>query len=155
MRGYTEALRSIGQALEARHIISFELQRLADMYTIQNASQEQVSSKLRRFFWRESQAGITEPLILKGADIEKLSTAGRAKRSKPDRLTDFKDLSSLLRTIGAYLDSKSVELLTLQKRAISVTLSYRDMDGMEHKEDRSIASFYRTFLDLCHKRSQK
>jgi hypothetical protein len=155
MGGYSEALRSIGQALEAKHIISFELKRLADIYTIQNVSQEQVSSKLRRFFWRESQAGITEPLIFKGADVEKLSTAGRAKRTKPDRLTEFKALPSLLRTIGAYLDSRSVELLTLQKRAISVTLSYRDNDGMERKEDRTIASFYRTFLDLCHERSQK
>jgi hypothetical protein len=141
MGGYSEALRSIGQALEAKHIISFELKRLADIYTIQNVSQEQVSSKLRRFF--------------KGADVEKLSTAGRAKRTKPDRLTEFKALPSLLRTIGAYLDSRSVELLTLQKRAISVTLSYRDNDGMERKEDRTIASFYRTFLDLCHERSQK
>jgi hypothetical protein len=60
-----------------------------------------------------------------------------------------------LRTIGAYLDSREVELLELQKRRISITLSYRDNTGNERQEDRSIASFYRVFLDVCSKRGQK
>jgi hypothetical protein len=154
MPDYSEALRSIGQALEARQINGFELKRLPDRYVIQNASTEPGSSKLRRWFRRESNAGITEPLILKFADIEKLSETGRARRSQPDRLTEFKSLSSLLRTIGAHVDAKEVELVTLQKRAITITLSYRDKDGTEHQEDRAIASFYTPFLELCQKRSQ-
>jgi hypothetical protein len=60
-----------------------------------------------------------------------------------------------LRTVGAYLDSKEVDLLMLQKRRISITLSYRDKTGQERQEDRSIAAFYRVFLELCGKRGQK
>lgn len=155
MGEYSEALRAIGQALEARQVISFELKRLTDMYVIQNASRGQAPSKLRQWLRGGSQAAGTESLILKAADLEKLSKAGRAKRSKADGLTDFKKLSSLLRTIGAHLESKSVVLISLEKRAISVTLAYRDQDGNEHQEDRTIASFYRTFLDLCHRRSSR
>jgi hypothetical protein len=58
-----------------------------------------------------------------------------------------------LRTIGAYLDSREVELLELQKRRISITLLYRDKAGHEREEDRAISSFYRLFLELYGKRT--
>jgi hypothetical protein len=94
-------------------------------------------------------------LALVLADVERLSQAGRAKRSDSGRHQNFQSVSNILRTIGAYLDSREVELLELHKRRISITLSYREKTGQERQEDRSISSFYRLFLELCGKRGQK
>ena len=155
-RRYDEDLRSIGQALEARDIIDFELKRLVDLYVIQGMPEQAGSlrSKIRQWLWRLRRRPAAEPIILGSGDVEQLSQAGRAKRSNSRQLTNFRTVSSILRTIGAYLDARELELVELQKRRISITLSYRDKTGQQREEVRSISSFYRLFLELCGKRGQ-
>jgi hypothetical protein len=156
-RHYDEELRAIGQALEARDISVFELKRVEDLYVIEGVPDQadSLDSKVRQWLRRLHRHSTNAPMILGAVDVEQFSQAGRAKRSKPGQLTDFRTVSNILRTVGAYLDSKEVELLMLQKRRISITLSYRDKTGREQQEDRSISSFYRVFLELCGKRGQK
>jgi hypothetical protein len=149
MAGYSEALRSIGQALEAQEVGAFELKVISSRYVIQDVWRKEVPSAMRRWFRKEPR------LVFTVADVKKLSEAGRAQRSQSGRLTDFKSLANLLRTIGAFLDFEGLELLALEKRAISLTLAWRDKDGNEHQEDRTVASFYRTFLELCQRRSER
>ena len=154
-RRYDEDLRAIGQALEARDISNFELKRLTDAYIISGMPEQTRSarSKVRRWLLRLRSGTRDESLTFGLADVDKLSQAGRARRSKPGQLTDFRHVSNNLRTIGAYLDSKEVELVELHKRPISITLSYRNKAGEEQREDRTISSFYNFFLQLCGKRS--
>jgi hypothetical protein len=156
-RRYDEDLRAVGQALEARDISVFDLKRLANNYIIQGMPDQTGSrrSKVRRWIRRLRSGSATESLTLGLADVERLSEAGRAKRSDPGRLPNFQSVSSILRTIGAYLDSREVELVELHKRRISITLSYRDKIGHEREEDRTISSFYTLFLELCGKRDQQ
>jgi len=85
-------------------------------------------------------------------DVEELSKSGRARRSKSGQLTQFRDLSNILRTIGAYLDSKEAELIELHKRPITVTLAYRNKSGDQQIEERPVSSFYSFFLELNEKR---
>ena len=152
-RRYDEDLRAIGQALEARDINVFVLKRLAENYAIE-AMPEQTGSKVRQWLHRLRSGSRAKLLTLARADVERLSQTGKAKRSKAGQLTDFRKLSNTLRTIGAYLDSREVELLELQKRRISITLLYRDKAGHEREEDRAISSFYRLFLELYGKRTR-
>jgi hypothetical protein len=154
-RHYDEELRAVGQALEASDISVFELKRVEDLYVIQGMPDQADSlhSKVRRWLRRFHRRN--DPLILGAAEVEQFSQAGRAKRSKPGQLTEFRTVPNILRTVGAYLDSREVELLILQKRRISITLSYRDRTGLERREDRSISSFYRVFLELCGRRGQE
>jgi hypothetical protein len=153
---YDEDLRAIGQALEARNISVFELKRLADRYIIQGMPEQtgSLGSKLRQWYWRLRSAFTAESLTLGLDDVERLSQTGRAKRSKPRRLPDFYSVSSTLRTVGAYLDARGVELVALHKRPMTIALSYRDKHGHEHGEDRAISSFYNLFLELYGKRGQ-
>lgn len=155
-RRYDEDLRSVGQALEARDIIDFELKQLADLYVIQAVPEQGASlrSITRQWLHRLRSRSTDEQIIFHPADVERLSQAGRAKRSKPGQLTNFRTLSNILRTIGAYLDGSELELVELQKRRISVTLSYRDKAGDKREEVRTISSFYRLFLELCAKRAK-
>jgi hypothetical protein len=153
---YNEDLRSIGQALEARNISVFELKRLPDRYIIEGMPEQTGSlrSKVRHWYWQLRSLFRTESLNLGLDDVERLSQAGRAKRSKPRRLPDFYSVSSTLRTVGAYLDAREVELVGLQKRPITIAFSYRDKQGHEHGEDRPISYFYDLFLELYGKRGQ-
>jgi hypothetical protein len=155
-RRYDEDLRAIGQALEARDIIDFELKRLADLYVIQGMPEQAASlrSKVRQWLWRLRSRPAADPIILSSGEVEQLSQAGRAKRSNSGQLTNFRSVPSILRTIGAFLDAGELELVELQKRRISITLSYRDKTGQQREEVRSISSFYRLFLELCGKRGQ-
>jgi hypothetical protein len=156
-RHYDEELRSIGQALEARDISVFELKRVGDLYVIQGMPDEADSlhSKVRQWLRRLHKRSTNDPMIFGAVEVEQLSQAGRAKRSNSGQLNDFRTVSNILRTVGAYLDSREVELLMLQKRRISITISYREKTGQDRQEDRSISSFYRVFLELSGKRGQK
>lgn len=155
-RRYDEALRSIGQALEARDISTFELKRLTDWYVIQGTPEQagSLGAKVRQWLRRLRTGSTAESLTLGLTDVEQLSQAGRARRSNSGGLPNFRSVSNILRTIGAYLDAGEVELLELQKRRISITLSYRDKAGQEQEENRSVSSFHHLFLDLCRKRGQ-
>jgi hypothetical protein len=156
-RHYDEDLRAIGQALEAKAISVFELKRVEDLYVIQGVPDpaDSLHAKVRQWLRRFHGRSTNDPMIFGAVEVKQLSQAGRAKRSRPDQLNDFRSLSNILRTLGAYLDSREAELLLVQKRRISITLSYRDKTGQERQEDRSIAAFYRVFLELCGKRGQK
>ena len=155
-RRYGEDLRSIGQALEARDIIDFELKRLAESYIILGTPDKGASlrSSVRQWLSGLRSGSATDPISFGPVDVEQLSQAGRAKRSNREQLTNFRTVSSILRTIGAYLDADEHELVEIQKRRISITLSYRDKTGQQREEVRSISSFYRLFLELCGKRGQ-
>jgi hypothetical protein len=151
---YDVELRAIGQALEARDISVFELKRLGDHYIVRGEPDQAGSHQIRIRHWlrRLRRNSTSDSITLGLADVQRLDQMGRAKRSAPGRLPSFQNVSTVLRTIGAYLDSKAVELLALDKRRISLTLSYRDQAGQEQTEDRTIASFHTMFVELCRKR---
>jgi hypothetical protein len=152
-RHYDEELRTIGQTLEARDINVFVLKQLAENYVIEGMP-DQTGSKVRQWLQRLRSGSKAKLLTLARADVKRLSQTGKAKRSKWGQLTEFRKLSNSLRTIGAYLDANEAELVELHKRRITITLSYRDKEGQQRAEDRSISSFYRLFLELLGKRSQ-
>jgi hypothetical protein len=153
---YGEDFRSIGQALEAKSVRSFELKRLGDWYILQGVPPRDGSlrSKLHKFKLRFRSGSDAESLTLALSDVEELSRKGKAKRFIPGRMPDFRRLSNMLRTIGGYLESKQAKFIDLKVRPLTVTLSYKDNDGQQQMEDRTIRSFYRLSLDLYEKRDE-
>jgi hypothetical protein len=155
-RRYDEELRSIGQALEARDISVFDLKQTDDNYAIEGTPDQagSFSSKLGGWLRQLSNGSRTASVALSVPEVERLSQAGRAKRTESEGLPNFRSVSSILRTIGAYLDSRGAKLVELQKRRISITLLYRDPTGQEQGEDRTVSSFHPLFVELCGKRGQ-
>jgi hypothetical protein len=156
MRRYDEDLRSVGQALEARNIVDFELKLLADSYVIDGMPEEDNSmrSKVRQWLWRLRRRPTHGAVIFQLAEVERLSQAGRAKRTNPGQVPNFRNVSNILRTIGAYLKTNELELVEIQKRRISITLSYLDGARQKREELRTISSFHKLFLELCERRVQ-
>ena len=153
---YGEDFRSIGQALEAKHIRAFELKRIGDWYILQGVPPEDNSlqSKAHKFKFRFRSGSDAESLMLALPEVEDLSRKGKAKRSKPGRQPDFRRLSNILRTVGAYLESKEAKLVELKVRPFSISLSYREAGGEQQIEERTIRSFYNVFLDLYRSRDE-
>jgi hypothetical protein len=152
-RHYEDDLRAIGQSVEPKEINYFELKRLGSSFTLRSTAEEadlfpRTLSRLR-ILPNRSAAGV---LIIDEPELDRVTEKARTRRSNPGQLTEFRSISNLLRTVGAYLDANELELVELHKRAISITLLYRDKAGCDRKEDRPISSFYRLFLDLCGKR---
>jgi hypothetical protein len=69
-------------------------------------------------------------------------------------MPNFGKLSNALRTIGLYLESKQAKFSDLQVRPLTITLSYKDSDGQQQIEDRTIRSFYSLSLDFYEKRAE-
>ena len=89
------------------------------------------------------------------SEVEELSRKGKARRFRPGRTPDFRKLSNVLRTIGLYLESKQAKLIELQVRPLTITLSYKDSDGLQQVEDRTIHSFHSVFLDSLREARRK
>jgi hypothetical protein len=157
VRRYAEHLRVIGQAIEARDFAVYEIVHLSEWYVIHGIPDEtgSVRSKVRHWLRRLRQEAPPQSFTLDLTEIEKLSEAGRARRSTPGRLTDLASVSNSLRTIGAYLDAREVELFQLKKKGkVSVTLWYRDKAGHDRKEERTISSFSQLCVKLCERRGK-
>jgi hypothetical protein len=153
---YGEDFRSIGLALEAKNVRSFELKRLGDWYLLQGIppGDGSLRSKLHKFKLRFRSGSDADSLTLALSEVEELSRKGKAKRFRPGRMPDFRRLSNALRTIGQYLESKQARLIELQVRPLTITLSYKDSDGQQQMEDRTIRSFHSLFLELYEKRDE-
>jgi hypothetical protein len=159
VRRYAEHLRVIGQALETRDFAVYEIVHLSEWYVINGIPDETGSlrSKVRHWLRRLQHDAPAQSFTLDLTEIEKLSEAGRARRSTPGRLTNLASVSNSLRTIGTYLDAREVELFQLKKEVFSMTLWYRDKAGHDRKEERTISSFSQLCVKLCERRrdSQK
>jgi hypothetical protein len=153
---YGEDFRSIGQVLEAKNVRTFELKQLGDWYILEGIPPDNgpLRSKLQKFKLRFRSGSDAETLTLALPEVEELSRKGKAKRFIPGRIPDFGKLSNTLRTIGAYLESKQASLIELQIRALTVTLSYKDGDGEQQTEDRTLRSFYNLSVELSEKRDE-
>jgi hypothetical protein len=156
VRHYAEDLRVIGQVLEARDFAVYEIVHLSEWYAIHGIPDEtgSVWSKVLRLLRRIRHGAPAKSLTLDLTEIEKLSEAGRTRRSTPGRRTDLASVSNSLRTIGAYLDAREVELFELKKLGASVTLWYRDKTGHNRKEERTISSFSQLCVKLCQRRRE-
>ena len=156
VRRYAEDLRVIGQALEARNFAVYEIVQLSEWYAIHGIPEETRSlrSKVRQWLRRLRHDAPDTSLTLDLTEIEKLSQAGRARRSTPGRRTDMASVSNSLRTIGSYLDAREVELFELKGGVLSVTLWYRDKAGHDRKEERTISSFSQLCVKLCERRGE-
>ena len=153
---YHHQLRAIGQSLEAQRINNFELKCRGNQFMVNGNPEKETSLLGALRDWQKllRSAGLTSSLTYAGHDIEHLDRQGRARRSKQNRLPDFYSLPNTLRTVGVYLELQGAELLEIQKRSLSVTLLYRNKHGHPDFEERSIASFYKLFLDLHGKRGK-
>ena len=154
-RFYDRHLRAIGQSLEQYRISVFELESKKEAYVVSGTSERPASLVGAIRAWGRGDPTDGRRTFTFGLpDIERLERLGKAKRERPGRLPDFYNVSSLLRTVGAYLEGRRARLLQIQKHPLTVTVLYQEENGHPHVEDRTIASFYDFFIEQYGKRSR-
>src|SRR5690349_24586514 len=106
-RFYDRHLRAIGQSLETRRINVFELKSSTVQYVVTGTPEKPTSFVAAIRNWNRKTSGNGRQTLTYGLPaIEQLERLGRSKRQKSERLPDFYNVSSLLRTVGAYLEAK-------------------------------------------------
>jgi len=164
--GYAQVLRAIGQALETLHVRSFELAPEADDFIVHGTvastaatpSPNAVNRHALKVIWgpvndtenidaaqpraAELETVTAVDLHYTVQDIERIESAGQARRQDPHRLADATSLSQMLRCMGAYLNQKCARLLRLAREADGVTLEYETSLGSFMKESFSASGLY-------------
>jgi hypothetical protein len=146
---YDRALRAIGQALEGQEFKVVDVKSSGANYIVSGDTAKVTALRALLAKWQR------RPPLHNGAfkvrytldDIAKLESKGQARRGASNGTPDFRSLSTLLRTVGAYLDRKGARLLQVQKNDKTVTLVYHADEGPKI-EERSVASFYYLFSEI-------
>jgi hypothetical protein len=134
---WSEALRAIGQDLDARGIKTFLIRCEADLYIVEAGYQAPPAPT---------------PVTLYYAldDIEQLDREGRKADNCKSAVKDFLSLSQILRAIGCYVDRKGARLLSVSNNALTGTLpvvkiEYESAQGERVVDDRTGSALY----DMC------
>ena len=153
-QSYEQQFRTLGQILDRRHISVFKLLQENDSFTIHGTPDKDTSIKGTVKAWRQALKGEkqSEKFQVTVKDLEREDRNQRMSRAKLNRLPDFYNLSNVMRTIGAHLDAKGVELLELRKRPLNVSIVTKNREGYPEIEERTVASFHNLFLKLHGKR---
>jgi hypothetical protein len=133
----SEALRAIGQDLEARGIKTFVIRRDADFYVVEAG-------------YQSPPAPTPVSLHYTLDDIERLDHEGRERRDHDAGVEDFLRLSQILRAIGRYVTCKGARLLSISNNALMgtmpvVRIEYETSQGEKVVDDRTGSAIY----DMC------
>ena len=153
---YEHALRAIGQALESQEFKVVDVKPSGENYIVSGDPAKVAALQALLAKWQGRHLRRKGPFQINYTlnDIAKLEYQGRARRSAPNKIPDFHKLSTFLRTVGAYLDSKGTRLLQVHKSDKTVTIVHQAEQGHPEIEERTVASFYYLFSEL-HRRRKK
>jgi hypothetical protein len=130
----SEALRAIGQDLEARGIKTFVIRPEADFYVVEAGYQSPPAPT---------------PISLHYTlnDIERLDHEGRERRDYDAGVEDFLRLSQILRAIGSYVSCKEARLVCISNNTSTgimpiVRIEYETSRGEQVVDDRTASAIY-------------
>src|SRR5215510_4995539 len=133
----SQALRVIGQDLEARGIKTFVIRPEADFYVVEAG-------------YQSPPAPTPISLHYTVDDIERLDHEGRERRDDDAGIEDFLSLSQILRAIGTYVGCKEARLLSTSNNALMgtmpvVRIECETSQGEKVVDDRTGSAIY----DMC------
>lgn len=153
---YSQALRVIGQVLEARDPEDFDLESYDNGFLVRGIEKvvSQETSLLRAILAKPRFPQSRPFEVSYGPEeVEQLDWEGRSKRSDPSAMPDFYALPQILRTIGEYIDLRSARLLGISRRGVRLTVQYESGEGQRTSEEHTVASFYNLFMHMYLHRS--
>jgi hypothetical protein len=170
----SQALRTIGQALEEIHLDSFEIVSEGRELVIRaNAAALKKSANTEEreaglgALWRRLRSRYLEnhassndnapPLEMRYGweELIQLDRNRKARTSTEPKKPDVYNLPEMLRLVGAHLDMKKAQLLRLSKREQQLTIEYRTERGELKRENHDVASFYDLSVHLYLKRTKR
>jgi hypothetical protein len=160
---YARELRAVGQALEARHIVSLDLELTGGLYVVRGKvtasdyAQSSLSAFVQDFisgvgsvFTGASRRSLYEiDLSYNPQDVEKLDLQGREHRRNADQNPDPYALAQKLRGVGSFLDYRPETILTgISVEDRWVTVRYKTAEGHIEQAKQDVAYFYNYWVKM-------
>ena len=162
---YGQTLRTVGQMLEGLEIESFALKLEGNAFMVSaQKSRQRHERSLRVFWWRlrgkkvESgdmktpTSGVLE-LHYTAADIARMDSEARAKRGRTATTPQAHSLSQVLRAVGAFVDQKGGELLTVRKDDQNIEFEYRSELKVKVTQQFTVPTLYDYWVKMYLHRS--
>ena len=160
---YARELRAVGQALEAQHVFSLDLELNGGLYVVRGKvtaadyAQSSFSGFIQDFVSGVGSVLTGGPrpsiyeidLSYQPEDIEELDSKGRSHRRNGDRNPDPYGLAQKLRGAGSFLDYRPEATLTgISVEDRWVTIRYRTAEGRIEQAKQDVAYFYNYWVKM-------
>ena len=165
---YARELRAVGQALEAQHVFSLDLELKGGLYVVRGKvtaadyAQSSFSGFIQDFISGVGSALTGGPrrssyeidLSYQLKDIEELDSKGRAHRRNGDQNPDPYSLAQKLRGVGSFLDyPPEVTLTGILVEDRWVTVRYRTAEGRIQQAKQDVTYFYNYWVRMYLRRN--
>ena len=145
---YSQTFRVIGQSLEERDVRDFSLTWEADEFVVRGRPNAQLKQH-----WIDKFLGKKVVSTAKSVEIHYslksllwLQIRGEALRKNPNQIPDYFRLSQTLRTVGRYVDTRYMQLLSLRLSGGTFYLEFQERSGNRRVEQHGLGSFENYFV---------
>jgi hypothetical protein len=165
---YARELRAVGQALEAQHVFSLDLELKGGLYVVRGkvTAADYAQSSFSGFI-QDLISGVGSVLTggprrsiyeidlsYQPEDIEELDSKGRAHRRNDDQTPDPYGLAQKLRGVGSFLDYRPETALTgVSVEDRWVTVRYRTAEGRIEQAKQDVTYFYNYWVKMYLRRN--
>jgi hypothetical protein len=145
---YSQVFRVIGQSLEERGVGDFSLAWQDDEFVVRGKRVAQVEQR-----WLDKFLGQKNAQVERNVEIHYnlksllwLQIRGEAMRRDPNQIPDYFRLSQTLRTVGSYIESRAMPILSLRRSGGNLFLELQERSGNKRVEEHGMGSFENYFL---------
>ena len=165
---YARELRAVGQALEAQHVFSLDLELKGGLYIVRGkvTAADYAQSSFSGFI-QDLISGVGSALTggtrrsiyeidlsYHPEEIEELDSKGRAHRRNGDQTPDPYGLAQKLRGVGSFLDYRPETTLTgVSVEDRWVTVRYRTAEGRIEQAKQDVTYFYNYWFKMYLRRN--
>ena len=145
---YSQTFRVIGQSLEERGVRDFSLTWEEDEFVVRGQPTAQLKQRwIDKFLGKKvvgTQRSVEIHYNLKS--LLWLQIRGEALRKNPNQIPDYFRLSQTLRTVGRYVDTRYMPLLSLRLSGGTFYLELQERSGNRRVEEHGLGSFENYFV---------
>jgi hypothetical protein len=165
---YARELRAVGQALEAQHVFSLDLELKGGLYIVRGkvTAADYAQSSFSGFI-QDLISGVGSALTggtrrsiyeidlsYHPDEIEELDSKGRAHRRNGDQTPDPYALAQKLRGVGSFLDCRpEIALTGVSVEDRWVTVRYRTAEGRIEQAKQDVTYFYNYWVKMYLRRN--
>jgi hypothetical protein len=165
---YAKQLRALGQDLEARNVLSLDLEMEEGFYIVRGQTRASKAGELSfarllrvficNFCSASAQPSSPSQIDLRYApkDIAQLESRGRENRKASHHMPDPYSLSQILRGAGSYLDNRTGACpVGITVKDQWMTLRYQNAEGRLEQAKQDVEYFYDYWVKMYLRRSDR
>ena len=145
---YSQTFRVIGQSLEERGVQDFSLTCQDEEFVVCGQRIAQLKHRWVDQFLGKKRAHTERSVEIHYSlkSLLWLQIRGESLRKNPDQIPDYFRFSQTIRTVGSYVETRSMPLLSLRLSGGTFYLELQERSGNKRVEEHSMGSFETYFI---------